>query len=691
MVKQKKGTKSIKAEEVIHSVNYWIGGVIAFICILLFVNTIGHDYALDDSGAIIENRFVQAGLSGIPDLLKVNFWHFSAIHLGYYRPLSLITFAIENEFFGANPHISHAFNVLLFASAGYVLFILLSKVFNRYNSIMVAIACLLFVSHPIHTEIVANIKGRGELLSFLNLLLMIWFMIRYADSKKVLHLLLSSMFCYLGMLSKETALIGIALVPLCIYYYKGSSIREAIYYSAAPFIVIVLFFVQKFYLLGTLQGVIPEDIVNYPYTDSSIKIPTTLYLFAFCIQLLIIPHPLRYDYSFNQIPAVTFSNPMAIIGFVLFAAGVYFAIKEIMKRSVMGFALAIFYITLIPSLAFTILRGGIFAERFLFFPALGFCLIVAYSFIVLLKVNTKSKHKVLIPWLKNNINLVLLITLIVSLYSFKTISRNAVWKNNLTLFEHDGKTGMNSAQNMRHLGNQYVYLASKENDPIKKANYAGKAINTLKRALNIHPKFGEGYYLIASVYQIVTPNNDSAIYYYNKAIKHAPGYAPSYYNIGVLYQGMGKLNVASYYYNQAIKYNPEYLEPKTAANNLKSQGIDVHINPLSSTVDFGASNKNSTYYYNLGNYHAANNDYKSAIVSFSKSIELDARNEGAYINLANCYGTLKQYDRCIKVLNQVLAINPSNRNAIKNMALTYKLSGNVERADEYYERLKNLN
>lgn len=684
-VKQKAVPKKI-----VYPIHFAWGFVIAAIAFLLYANTISHGYALDDSGAITENRFVKEGFHGIPKLLKVDFWHFSNVHLGYYRPLALITFAIEQHFVQDNPHVSHFINILIFAFSGFMLFIVLNKVFNSYNPIFSFIIALLFVSHPIHTEIVANIKGRDELLSFLNVMIMLWFALKFIDTKKTIHLALSLISCYLAMLSKETAITGVLLLPVFIYYYTDLKVADCLKKSIPFVLVAILFFIQKKQLLGTLSGIIPDDIVNYPYIKSNVKLPTTFMLFAFCLRLLIVPHPLRYDYSFNHMPAITITNGWAWLGIFLFFAGAIIAYKQSLKKTIWGFALSVFYITLIPSLAFTILRGGIFAERFLFFPSLGFCIAAVYGIAYFIKTDISAVTYTAGNWLRSNSKFILPLFIVFILYSFKTVDRNNAWKDNFTLFSTDIKTGPNSAQNQRHLGNQYIFLASNEKDSVKKIEYAKLGVAALKQSLRIYPKFGESYYQIGLVYQIITPNTDSSIYYYNQAIKTAPGYAYSYYNLGIVYQTMGKNNVASFFYNEAIKYNPQYLEPKQAAENLKAAGIDVHVNPLTSMIDTTTSNKDSRYYYELGNYYASQSDYIQSAKSFARSIELDNRNEGSYINLANCYGMLKQYDKSLAVSNQLLSINPKNTLALKNIAVMYNLMGDAKRSEEYLQKMNEL-
>ncbi len=682
--------KIVVRKKIVYPIHYAWGIIIAAIAFLLYANTISHGYALDDSGAITENRYVQEGFHGIPKLLKVDFWHFSNVHLGYYRPLSLITFAIEYHFVQDNPHVSHFINILIFALSGFLLFIVLNKVFNSYHPVFSFAIALLFIAHPIHTEIVANIKGRDELLSFFNGLLMLWFALKYIDTKKTVHLILSLVSCYLALLSKETALTAVLLLPIFIYYYTDLKVVNCLKKSIPFVLVALLFFIQKNSLLGTLSGIIPVDIVNYPYVKSNIKLPTTFMLFAFCIRILIVPHPLRYDYSFNQMPAVNITSAWAWLGIILFFAGAVFAYKQSLKKTIWGFALSIFYITLIPSLAFTILRGGIFAERFLFVPSLGLCVALVYGIALFIKTDISANLESVIIWLKANIKFILPLFILFVLYSFKTVDRNKAWKDNFTLFSTDVKTGKNSAQNQRHFGSECIFLAYSEKDSVKMKEYVTNGVEALKQSLRIYPKFGESFYQIGLAYHIITPNTDSAIYYYNKAIETAPGYAYSYYRLGQVYQTMGRNNAASYFYNEAIKHNPQYIEPKEDAKKLKAIGIDVHVNPLTSAIDTTTSNKDFRYYYELGNYYASQSNYSAAAQSFTKSIELNSRNEDSYIDLANCYGMLKQYDQSLAVSNQLLTINPKNTMALKNIAVLYTLMGNKKKSDEYLQKVKEV-
>ena len=672
-------------------VNHKVGIILGLIAFLLYSNTINFAYVLDDSAAIVENQFVKKGIAGIPDLLKSDFWHFSNLQLGYYRPLSLITFAIEQQFFNSNPHISHFVNVLIYAFTAYVLFILLSSVFKTKNFLFPLIISLFFIAHPIHTEVVANIKSRDELLSFLNVLLMLWFSLKYIDSKKTVHLFASLFFFYLALLSKETALVAILFLPAILYFRGNYSIMEVVKKTIPYLLIIALFLLQKNLLLANATGMTPDDLVNYPYRESDVRIPMAFLLFAFGLKLLFFPHPLRYDYSYNQIPAAGISDVFVIAGIILFMAGAIAIIKYYKSRSPIILGLIILYISMAPLMAVTILRGGIFAERFLFFPSFGFSIAIVSALAALFKTGFTEKISSLKIFITSNIIFFLLALSIPVLYGIKTFSRNFAWKDEITLFSTDITSGENCTQNLRHYGTEILRLAVKEKDPFKKKEYANKAISIFKRAVQIHPKFSECYNQIGTIYQEVFLIPDSAIYYYNKSIEASPGLVFPYYNLGTIYQITGNNEAASYYYNQAIKMNPTYLNAINAKKNLKeATGLDVQINPLTTTIDTTSQIKNGQYYYNLGNFYASRGEYVKAADQFQQSINLDPAIEDSYINLANCYGMLKEYEKSINVSEQLLRRNPNNIKALENLAVTYRSAGNNAKAEECLQKVKAL-
>lgn len=596
---------------------WWPLAALALLGFLLYVNTFGHQYALDDIAAVGQNLFVKKGLAGIPDLLRTEFWHFSNISLGYYRPLSLITFAVEQEYFKDNPNISHVINAILYAITGLAIGALLQK-WLPGQTITAFLIGAVFMAHPIHTEIVANIKGRDEILSFMFISLMLLSYWRYLETKQWGWIMGACVSLYLAFLSKESSIVSLALIPAMQYWFARRNVWQSLI-SLWPFLIVTaLFFYQKQKMIGTLSGNPPVDWANYPYAIEKTQKSTTFKFLIYYIRLLIFPHPLVYDYSYNVIPSGGKGDLLTWAGFFAFVAMVWLAWKGFMKRTLWGFGLFWFFVTMTPGLGFIWLRGGIFAERFAFAAVMGFGFILIWALQKLLVKPTESGESSAKPMLARYAPVLGIMAVVTGLYAFKTVERNRDWENNFILFNSALPYAPNSCQVQRHVANEWIEKGLKDRtkadsianatnalkpkpspEQIKKAQtlidtniaHANKhgrwALDHLQQSTRIYPNFGEAYFSMAYVFQKIIPNVDSAKYYYKQTIRAANAYAPAYNNLGVIYQTEGfnqnnrqKLELASYYYNRSMVVNPAYADgPNNRANLMKATGIDVKFLP----------------------------------------------------------------------------------------------------------------
>ncbi|SOD92616.1 hypothetical protein [Spirosoma fluviale] len=599
-------------------VKWWPPVVLALLGVALYINTFGHQYALDDIAAVGQNLFVKKGIAGIPDLLRTEFWHFSNISLGYYRPLSLITFALEQEYFKDNPNISHMINAGLYGLTGLVVGILLQKWLVN-QTITAFLIGLVFIAHPLHTEIVANIKGRDEILSFLFIALMLLAYWRYLETTQKGWIIGACVSLYLAFLSKESSIVSLALIPAMQYWFARRNLWNSLI-SLWPFLIVAaLFFYQKQKMIGTLSGTPPVDWANYPYAIEKTQKSTMFKFLEYYIRLLVLPHPLVYDYSYNVIPSGGKGDLLTWAGFFTLVGLIWLAWKGFVKRTLWGFGIFWFFVTMAPGLGFIWIRGGIFAERFTYAAVMGFAFVLVWGLRKLLVRNPVDPAE---PSAQSHLvrytPLLGLMAVIAGLYSFKTVERNRDWENNFVLFNSALPYAPNSCQVQRHVANEWIEKGLKDRakadsianatnaikpkptpEQIKKAQtlidtniaHANKhgrwALDHLQESTRIYPSFGEAYFSMAYVFQKITPNVDSAKYYYKQTIRAANAYAPAYNNLGVIYQGEGiaqnnrqKLELASYYYNRSMVVNPAYVDGQNNRMNLmKATGIDVQALP----------------------------------------------------------------------------------------------------------------
>ena len=148
----------------------YLGIFISFFAFLLYSGSIEHDFALDDGTVVHENSVTTQGFSGIPTILKTDYWYGSGHNTSrgpIYRPTSLVVYAIAWQFYPGNPHAYHLINVLFYALSCLLLFLVLCKLFQDQNLLFPFICALLYAAHPIHTEVVNNIKSLDEILCLL--------------------------------------------------------------------------------------------------------------------------------------------------------------------------------------------------------------------------------------------------------------------------------------------------------------------------------------------------------------------------------------------------------------------------------------------------------------------------------------------------------------------------------------------
>ena len=312
---------------------------------------------------LAEQVSTQPAVSGpVPLVVPVGLQTFLALDFGLhdpkyvvggrYRPLSIATFALEYQFFGQNPHISHLNNILLFILTVLLLYITLTKIFKQHvnkNSFFdfPLVAVLLFIAHPVHTEVIANIKGRDEIMTLAGSLASTLFVLRYIDSHKIWNLLIAFVCFFLALLSKENAITFLAIVPLSIYFYK--KVKPITYlYSLAPLLVAtILFLVIRYLALGDTpppkQDFISNCLINATFWE---KYATNFYALGLYLKLLIFPHPLTLDYYPNHISITNWSNIFVVLSFMAYISLLLYALFNLVRKSIVSYGILFYLITL---------------------------------------------------------------------------------------------------------------------------------------------------------------------------------------------------------------------------------------------------------------------------------------------------------------------------------------------------------
>ncbi|MCX6294971.1 MAG: tetratricopeptide repeat protein [Bacteroidetes bacterium] len=588
--------------------------VIALFAFLIYSNTLKHQFVLDDFSVIKENQLTKGGTASLKEIFS------SSYRTGYgnnennlYRPLTKAMFAIEWQLSPNNPHFHHLINVLMYAFVCVLLFIVLLR-YTKINIYILFIIAMLFAAHPIHTEVVANIKSRDEISSMLFLLLSLLSISHYLMNKKML-LLVSSLFCFfLALLSKESAIVYIALAPLFIYFFTETSFKKNLQITGS------LAFVGFLYILLHIKIIGSIGIKNIPVIDNSLlytsdfiqQKATAILIMGKYFLLLLFPQPLSCDYSFNTIPIVSsFANLGFLLALLFHVFLLYFAIKNIKEKHLLSFCILFYLGSMVLASNILMLIGTHLAERLLFFPSIAYCLASVYLVCKLLKIDiTEASYKVKSLFNMNS-SLLMVIGIVLILFSIKTYSRNKDWKSDTTLFGHDLKTVPNSAHMLFYYANN---LANKDSlnavkNPVEREQRLVTAQKSITKALELYELFPDAHNVAGRIYY-EQKNYQAAFKSYSRAMEMNPGKGMYHNNAGTCLFSIGNYEEAAKAFEKAAE--------------IDKFDADARCNLGSAYGAMGEAFKNKNDQEN------ANKMFNLAIDNFKKATIIDPNYKSAY-------------------------------------------------------------
>jgi hypothetical protein len=143
------------------------GLFLALLGMAVYLNSIGNGYVLDDFSVIKENNIVSQGTSALGTIWKTTYRQgYLNVQDGLYRPFTLSVFALEWQIKPNSPGLAHFINIVIYGLGIFLLFGVLSFALRNGKEWVAVAATALFAVHPIHTEVVGNIKSLDELLCF---------------------------------------------------------------------------------------------------------------------------------------------------------------------------------------------------------------------------------------------------------------------------------------------------------------------------------------------------------------------------------------------------------------------------------------------------------------------------------------------------------------------------------------------
>ena len=471
----------------------------ALVAVLVHWRAFGNEFALDDI-LLVESNPAITSLAHIPRLFVEPYWNVAGENYGLYRPVTIASLAINRAALGAGPFGFHLVNVLLHAAVAALVWFALRLAGTHYGTAF--LGGLLFAVLPIHTEAVANIAGRAELLAAL-FVLAAWIAHRHAKGA------VAAAFYLAAILSKESAI----LAPLLFFADDVMRGRETIprrrrlvlCYATACAAMLVL----RGVALGVHQfaaGTIPLDNPAAA-AGSWPRVLTAAWVQLKYAVLCTVPRQLVSDYSFDAIPvARSLADPRALAGIAFVAALVATAVWGWKHSRPVALAAIVWVVFFLPSANLLFPTGTIMAERLSYLPSLGVCLLIGHF-----GAAVAARHGATHAKRARVIVVVALAAMLLSAYAVRTRARIPDWKNNFSLALADVQTMPRSAKLQAGAG---MFLAE--------AGRTSEAEDHLRRAVAIYPDYAQMHHNLAVLLARRGARDDAADHL-RRAIELAPG------------------------------------------------------------------------------------------------------------------------------------------------------------------------
>ena len=635
--------------------------LIGTLSMLLYVNTLGHEFVLDDKIVITENQFTKQGVSGIKDI----FTHDSMTGFfgkdknlvagGRYRPLSMAVHALEWELFGERPLAYHFINIFCYAFTGILLFFVLLQFFpNNEKSIygLAFIATAIFVVHPLHTEVVANIKSRDELLSISLALLSFGLVLKWLKSQSASLLIVSAVIFLLSLLSKESSVVFVGIVPLAIYTLMPKSTIKEVVIATMPFFAMTLVYLAiRFAVIGAVNTEIASELMNNPFLNasSSEQFATIFLTLIYYLKLSFFPHPLTHDYYPTQIAIVGWDDSLVILSVIVHLALFGFGIFGLIKRNIWGFVIFTYFggLLLYSNLLFPI--GTFMNERFLYVPTIAISVLVAWS---ILKIKS-AKVRLGVA------------SVLVLLYSFKTVDRNFAWESDESLALTDIGVSSESAKCNMAAGIAKIDLSKEERSEAKKKILLLDGLKYLRRSLEIYPTYFPPMILSGNAYSMLKDYN-TAYSFYENCLRMSPSDNNTLQNLEYVAQEAtadGQFEIAKDAMLLYLKYKEGNAGVNEKLGELYGKNLQQPAAGLPYLIRANELNPNDDgIVQKIGVAYALSGNNNEAINWFEKGIVLDSMNARLYLNVGIAYQYEGYLIKAQEYIDKAFELEPELRN-----------------------------
>ena len=528
--------------------------IFSLLILLVYGRSISYEFTLDDELFIGNNPTVREGISSIfSTFAQGSMEHFRGSNFQIYRPGFISLLCIEFSLFGLQPGGYHFINIVLYILTAIVLYRLMQRLIPNIHSHYLAGMVLLFIVHPVHAEVVASAKSQDELFAALfNLTSLYLFHRALSGDKTNRRDLLYSTLAYLGgLFCKESSVAFVAVFPLLLLLNGFREPRKTLT-AWLPLVVVALFFMGIRHLaIGDIkQDLETTKIENILYgTSNTMEVTATKAgILWYFLRMMIYPHPLAWDYSFNQIPVMDWSDLtpwLSVIAYLLIGVAIVLNLK---KQPVISFGLLFFLLLITPTSSLFFPNGTTFADRFLFLPSAGFISAAVLFCCRAGRIEMMTKPSQKEQWYYYLIGIAIVTGAVMS------YNRGGDWKDNLAVFRSGAENAPNSSRTNSGLGSLYMTMAEKEMNFQTRNALIDSAVIYLERSIAIFPENSNARYRLGLIHAIKGDTAD-ALMQYRLSIQYRPNVL-ALNNLGALYASMNQTDSAYTCFRRSLELEP---------------------------------------------------------------------------------------------------------------------------------------
>jgi tetratricopeptide (TPR) repeat protein len=364
----------------------WVLGLILAATFLAFANTLGNQFAYDDTTQILRNDEIRS-FANLPTALTKEVWFWRVEQdkdpnkeagptTPYYRPLFTVYLMVGWWLFGTWAAGWHLVNVLMHMLAVTFVYLILKRITGDIK--LTAIATLLFALHPLRVESVAWISGVTDLFLALFLLPSFYLYMRYRDEGNKNYLAGSVILFLFAAFSKEPAV----ALPVFIGAYElfiinqdrkfSERLRAALLFPLLFLVTAFTYFAMRYNALGFVFN--DPNFASYPLTWVLLTIPL-----AICKYIGLLFWPLHLS-IFHGTPMVTTPLSLRFILPLLGVAALAFGLWQLRGSCIARFGILWFAVNLLPVLNLSAFGTDfLIQERYVYIPSVGFSLLIAMA------------------------------------------------------------------------------------------------------------------------------------------------------------------------------------------------------------------------------------------------------------------------------------------------------------------------